>query len=96
MDVIVTYDVDTTTSAGERRLSRVAKVCEGYGVRVQYSVFECRVSQTALAQMIAALADEIEPRQDSVNVYRFAGDLAASRLSLGRRPPRDPGRPWII
>lgn len=96
MEVLVTYDIDTTTLEGERRLARVAKLCEGYGVRVQYSVFECRLSRTALAQLVRSLKDEIDPGVDSVHIYQFEGELATHRLSLGRRVDREPGQPWII
>ena len=43
MMVLVTYDVSTETKEGRRRLRRVAKLCENYGQRVQFSVFECVV-----------------------------------------------------
>ena len=41
MLVLVTYDVNTETADGRRRLRKVAKVCVDYGQRVQNSVFEC-------------------------------------------------------
>ena len=41
MLVFVTYDVNTETAAGRRRLRKVAKVCVDYGQQVQNSVFEC-------------------------------------------------------
>ncbi|MBI3966168.1 MAG: CRISPR-associated endonuclease Cas2, partial [Chloroflexi bacterium] len=44
MEVLVTYDVATESVEGQRRLRRVAKVCEAYGQRVQKSVFECLVN----------------------------------------------------
>jgi CRISPR-associated protein Cas2 len=96
MDVLVTYDIDTTTSAGERRLLRVARVCEGYGVRAQYSVFECRVGPVGLARLIAQLEDEIEPSIDSVNLYRFVATIPEARLSLGRTKSHELGKPWIL
>ena len=43
MLVLVCYDVNTETTAGRRRLRRVAKVCESTGQRVQKSVFECQI-----------------------------------------------------
>lgn len=43
MFVLVTYDVSTVTPEGRRRLRRVARVCENFGQRVQFSVFECNV-----------------------------------------------------
>jgi len=44
IEVLVAYDVSTDTSDGRTRLRRVAKICEGYGQRVQKSVFECLVT----------------------------------------------------
>ena len=44
MIVLITYDVNTETPEGRKRLRRVAKVCLNYGTRVQMSVFECRLS----------------------------------------------------
>ena len=41
MLVLVSYDVSTTDSKGPYRLHKVAKACQDYGQRVQYSVFEC-------------------------------------------------------
>lgn len=43
MMVLVSYDVAVTTPGGARRLRRVAKECQNYGQRVQYSIFECVV-----------------------------------------------------
>jgi CRISPR-associated protein Cas2 len=96
MDVLVTYDIETSTTAGERRLLRVAKICEGFGVRAQYSVFECRLSEVALARLVGQLKNEIEPRTDSVNLYRFAGTIPGSRLSLGKIKGHQLGEPWIL
>lgn len=96
MDVLVTYDIETADTEGERRLARVAKVCEGFGIRVQKSVFECRLSLPIFAEMVAALEREIAPKRDSVNIYRFNGDLAKARLSLGRRPGVEPGSVWFV
>ena len=41
MLVLITYDVNTETPAGRRRLRKVAKRCVDHGQRVQNSVFEC-------------------------------------------------------
>ena len=51
MLVVITYDVNTMTVAGEKRLRRVAKLCERYGVRVQNSVFEVLVDATQLTAL---------------------------------------------
>lgn len=96
MDVVVTYDIDTTTREGERRLTRVARICEGFGVRAQFSVFECRVGPVALARLMAQLEDEINPTTDSVDLYRFTGAIQDARISLGRRKSHELGDPWLL
>mgnify|MGYP000278998853 FL=1 len=45
MYILITYDVDTTSKEGVRRLRCVAKACMDYGQRVQNSVFECKVTE---------------------------------------------------
>ncbi|MCA1697032.1 MAG: CRISPR-associated endonuclease Cas2 [Actinobacteria bacterium] len=96
MDVLVTYDIRTADVAGERRLARVAAVCERYGSRVQYSVFECRVSEVMLVRLLGQLQDAIDPAEDSVHIYQMPGTTAASRTILGRPAARCLGQPWII
>lgn len=96
MDVLVTYDIETTNPVGVRRLARVAAVCLQYGVRVQKSVFECRLTPARYERMLQALRDTIDPKADSVHVYRHEGNLKASRVSLGLPVWRDPDSPWIV
>ena len=43
--VVVSYDVDTTTKEGRRRLRKVGRACLDSGQRVQFSVFECTVNE---------------------------------------------------
>ncbi|MBC6438286.1 MAG: CRISPR-associated endonuclease Cas2 [Rhodobacteraceae bacterium] len=62
MLVLVTYDVSTETQAGRRRLRRVARTCEDYGQRVQFSVFECEVDPALWVTFRARLIDCIDPK----------------------------------
>lgn len=96
MDILVTYDIATPDQAGHRRLQRVARVCEQFGDRLQYSVFECRLSDVGLERLMVMLEDEIDPSQDSVHIYPFAGSLAHARQSLGLAVKREQGTPWIL
>jgi CRISPR-associated protein Cas2 len=96
VNVLVTYDIATDTQAGVKRLVQVAKICESYGIRVQKSVFECRLSNTTLRQLISDLEDAIEPHSDSVNLYRLAADDQDLRASLGRKPSTEPHGAWIV
>jgi len=89
MHVVVTYDVNTETREGRRRLRRVAKICEDYGQRVQLSVFECEVDEMRLDAMMAALEREIHPEQDSLRVYRLHGSRGRAVKAIGRDVYRD-------
>ena len=73
MDMIVTYDVNTLTKAGRSRLRKVAKACEGFGQRVQESVFEVRVNDTERERFRQKLLKIIEPSEDSLRVYTLRG-----------------------
>lgn len=84
MDVLVTYDVATLTREGERRLARIAAVCERYGVRVQYSVFECRLSAASFQHFMGELNDVMDPREDSIILYLFDRSIVEARTSLGK------------
>ena len=69
MLVLITYDVNTETAAGRKRLRKVAKQCENYGRRVQNSVFECIVDQAQSVMLKATLADIIDEEVDSLRFY---------------------------
>jgi CRISPR-associated protein Cas2 len=73
MDILVTYDVNTTTKDGRTRLRRVAKVCEGFGQRVQYSVFECTVNEAVMAVFEHRLLKVINEQEDSLRIYTLRG-----------------------
>jgi CRISPR-associated protein Cas2 len=89
MELLITYDVDTTTPEGQRRLRQVAKTCEGIGHRVQKSVFEvvCDPRQRLLLE--ARLLNIVDPTTDSVRVYQLnAGAFSAARhLGAALSPP---------
>ena len=55
MLVLITYDVNTETSAGRKRLRKVAKRCVDHGQRVQNSVFECLLDAAQYAVLKAEL-----------------------------------------
>lgn len=73
VDVLVCYDVNTTEKAGRRRLRGVAKACESHGQRVQYSVFECRLTEALLETLVSRIKKIMNPSEDSLRVYRLTG-----------------------
>lgn len=96
MDVLVAYDIADTEGAGASRLRRIAQVCEKYGQRVQFSVFECRLSPERLACMVGEVEDVIDSDLDSVMVYRFPGRIGDARMSVGRKQLHAVGEPWLL
>ena len=96
MDVLVTYDIADTQGEGAARLRRIADVCGKYGQRVQFSVFECRLSPVRLARLIAEVEDVMDSRCDSVFVYRFPGRISDSIQRLGRGTDHELGQPWVL
>jgi len=69
MMVVVSYDVSTETAEGRRRLRRVAKACQDYGQRVQFSVFECIVDPAQWAVLKNRLLEEANLEEDSLRFY---------------------------
>lgn len=69
MYILVTYDVQTESRAGQKRLRQVAKLCQNYGQRVQNSVFECVLSEMQLAVLKNDLSSVIEASTDSIRIY---------------------------
>jgi len=89
MMVLVTYDVNTETPAGRRRLRRIAKTCQNYGQRVQFSVFECNVDPVQWVKLRSRLMHEMDPKLDSLRFY-FLGSNWQGRIEHeGAKEPRD-------
>lgn len=84
MNILITYDVDTTTKEGARRLRRVAKACVDYGQRVQNSVFECELSEAQLCLLKNRINEVIDGMNDSVRIYHLNHKNARSVEVLGK------------
>lgn len=64
MHYMIAYDI-----RDNRRRRQVEKALSGLGERVQYSVFECRLSREQLAALAGLLASCIDPAEDSLRYY---------------------------
>ena len=90
MMVLVTYDVQTQTKEGQRRLRLVAKECQNLGQRVQYSVFECLVDPAQWVAFRHRLMELIDPEKDSLRFY-FLGKNWKRRVEhVGAKEGYDP------
>lgn len=75
---VVCYDV-----ANNKRRYKVAACLDGYGDRVQGSVFELSVNRTLLDQCLTEVAGLINAAEDSVVVYRLCAACEKERVYWG-------------
>ncbi|EKD27916.1 MAG: hypothetical protein ACD_79C00497G0002 [uncultured bacterium] len=79
MIFIVAYDI-----SHPKRLRKVAKTCEDYGVRVEYSIFECDLKEEMFSQMWTELYDLIDEDEDSLLAYRICKNCVEKIKSVGK------------
>lgn len=96
MMVLVSYDVCTRESGGDRRLRRVARACRDYGQRVQYSVFEIEVDPAQWAVLKQRLTDLIDPMQDSLRFYYLGKNWKARVEHIGAKAVLDLNGPLVF
>jgi CRISPR-associated protein Cas2 len=95
MMVLVSYDV-AQDEGGKRRLRNVARICQGYGNRVQYSVFECLIDPAQLAALQARLIDAIDDKYDSLRFYFLGANWRRRVQHVGAKKVTDPEGPLIV
>lgn len=96
MLVLITYDVNTQTEAGRKRLRKVAKQCLNYGQRVQNSVFECQLDAAKCRQVKAVLEELIDQDKDSLRFY-YLGDKYKNKVEhIGAKAGFDVTDPLIF
>ena len=79
MLVLITYDVNTETTQGKKRLRQIAKQCVNYGQRVQNSVFECKLDAAQCRLLQAKLLSIIDDECDSLRFY-YLGNNYESKI----------------
>ena len=83
--VVVSDDI-----TNDRRSLKVMKALEGYGRRVQYSVFECRLTAKTYGQLRQRLSRLISVKEDDVRFYQLCRSCQRSRAGLGQGKPQEP------
>jgi len=84
MFVLITYDINTTTKNGQKRLRDVAKICLNYGQRVQNSVFECKVDEGQFRMLKHQLDETINHKKDSLRFYRLGKNYERTVEKMGK------------
>lgn len=85
MYILVTYDVQTDTLQGQRRLRKVARLCMDYGQRVQNSVFECVLTEVQLIELQNKLQQVIDTTNDSIRIYYLNRNENRRIIILGKK-----------
>ena len=82
MLILVTYDVNTETVEGKKRLRKVAKICVNYGQRVQNSVFECILDAAQYVVFKATLLKLIDTEVDSLRFYQLGNNYKSRESGI--------------
>ncbi|MBQ4156972.1 MAG: CRISPR-associated endonuclease Cas2 [Clostridia bacterium] len=85
MLILITYDVNTVTPEGKRRLRQVAKKCTAYGMRVQNSVFECVLDNAQYKMLKHELESTIDPNLDSLRFYTLGNNYQGKVIHIGAK-----------
>lgn len=75
---VVTYDVPC-----DKRRRKIAKLLEGYGQRVQYSVFECVLTDRKYQELKQRLQRRVKLPEDSVRFYPLSSQTRSNIEAWG-------------
>lgn len=90
MMVLVSYDVQTTSGGGKKRLRKVSKECQNYGQRVQNSVFEIDVDYGTFLKVKDNLLKLIDENEDSLRFYYLGNNWKRRVEHYGAKQTYDP------
>jgi CRISPR-associated protein Cas2 len=90
MFVVVCYDIPD-----DKRRNSVAKALEGFGERVQKSVFECNVSPELYEKMKKRVQKRIKPEEDAVRYYQIC-QACLKRIDIAGLGKVTEDRPYFI
>ncbi|MDY3006044.1 CRISPR-associated endonuclease Cas2 [Anaerococcus sp. AGMB00486] len=96
MQILITYDVKTSSKGGSRRLRQVAKICTNYGQRVQNSVFELNIYPADLVKIKNKLEKVIDLEEDSIRIYNLGKNWERRVESIGKDEAYNPEKDLLI
>jgi CRISPR-associated protein Cas2 len=91
MLVLIVYDI-----ADDKRRLKLATFLEGYGRRVQESVFECFLSLDEMKKLHGRVLKRVKPEVDNVRFYWVPVDAVARTLTIGSKVPEPPPDFYIL
>jgi CRISPR-associated protein Cas2 len=78
---VVAYDIPC-----DKRRSKVSNLLEGYGKRVQYSVFECVLTADKFDELRRRLKKPVNLAEDSIRFYPISRHTLAQVETWGGLP----------
>ena len=87
---LVTYDI----SCNKRR-KKVSDLLEGYGQRVQLSVFECVLPTKKYEELKSRLGRRVEP-EDNIRIYPLSAHTLGQVEIWGKVPLSQPPKSIIV
>lgn len=96
MYVLITYDVETASPSGRKRLRHIANKCEDFGQRVQNSVFECKLTPAQWVELQHDLLSLMNPEKDSLRFYHLGNNWQRRVEHHGTKTSFDPDAPMIL
>ena len=76
---VVSYDITS-----DRLRNKIAKTLEGYGTRIQYSVFECRLTEKKYKEMYRKLMQLMTDEEEgSIRIYSICGNCEEKICTIG-------------
>ena len=84
MYMVISYDIPE-----DKRRTKIHKILKSYGQWMQYSVFECDLTETQYAKLRSRLSKQIEPNQDSIRFYFLCGCCKGKVERIGGESLRD-------
>ena len=85
MMILVTYDVSFKTESGPKRLRKLAKLCQVFGQRVQYSVFEIEVDMAQWTLLKNDLIKVMDEEEDSLRIYYLGNNWERKVEHIGAK-----------
>lgn len=77
MNFIITYDIQN-----DKRRKKISDELEAYGIRVNYSVFECELNKTKLKKLKLKLEEIVNKKEDSLRFYHLCQSCIPKSFEL--------------
>ncbi|MGH8002263.1 MAG: CRISPR-associated endonuclease Cas2 [Brasilonema sp.] len=91
MLVLIVYDIPE-----DKRRTKLSNFLEGYGRRVQLSVFECFLSLEEMRELHEKVKKLVKPVEDNVRFYWISQEAVSRVLTIGGEAPQPPPKYYVI